>query len=341
MHRFLLGFLSILLVFAINPVAALAGEARCEVGRKVVFGGLDWDSVSFHNEVARFILEKGYGCETDVIPGSTIPITQGAVRGDIDIVMEIWENSQPQVWVDGLKAGKVKEVGVSFPDAVQNWYVPKYLVEGEGAPAKDLKKVSDLPKYKDLFKDPEEPSRGRFYNCVAGWACEIINTKKLSAYKLDSDFVNFRPGTGAALAAVIEGAIKQKKPILFYYWGPTWLMGKIGGDVVALQEPSYDVKIWKALNDAKTEQDVKQATAFPAVTVHIGANSAFIAQAPKLLAFLSRYKMTNDIVSGALAYMQDNGGSAEKAAKNFLQERADLWTTWVPQDVAGRVKAAL
>jgi glycine betaine/proline transport system substrate-binding protein len=339
MISFIFSFFAIVTGWLAMPLAA--AEQRCEIDRKIVFGGLDYDSNSFHNDVVRFILEKGYGCKTDVIPGSTIPILAGAVRGDIDVVMEIWHNNEPQIWLDALKSGKVKTVGINFPDAVQNWYIPKYLVEGESAPAKDLKSVSDLVKYKNLFKDPEEPSKGRFYNCILGWVCEVINTKKLAVYHLDNDFVNFRSGTGAAMAAAIESAIRQKKPILFYYWGPTWLMGKIGNDVVALQEPAYNEAKWKALIDAKSPADIKEATAYPVVATQIGVNSAFAAKAPILVSFLSHYKTTADIVSKALVYMQENDGSAEKAAQNFLRTRPDLWTSWVPADIAERVKGAL
>ena len=57
-----------LLALALLPGAARAQqspEAACDLDRPVVFGGLDYDSASFHTAVARFILEKGYGCRTD------------------------------------------------------------------------------------------------------------------------------------------------------------------------------------------------------------------------------------------------------------------------------------
>ena len=63
--------------------------------------------------------------------------------------------------------------------------------------------MRDLARYKHLFRDPEEPAKGRFYNCILGWNCEVVNTNKLKAYGLDGHFTNFRAGTGAALAAAI------------------------------------------------------------------------------------------------------------------------------------------
>ncbi|MEN3931759.1 ABC transporter substrate-binding protein [Microvirga sp. W0021] len=313
----------------------------CETDKPIVFGDLDWDSVVFHNEVARFILEKGYGCQTDAIPGSTIPLYAGAVRGNISVIMEVWENISPKVWKDALQAGKVREVGVNFSDAVQGWYVPRYLVEGDDAPAKDLKSVSDLPKYKTLFQDQEEPEKGRFYNCVPGWGCEISNTKKFYGYGLDKDFINYRPGTAAAMNASIESAFRRKQPIVFYYWGPSWIYGKYIKDMVPLQEPAYDETVWKQMEETKKPEEVKQATAYPLGTVKVGVNSAFAKRAPKLTEFLARYRTSNDITSEALVYMQENRGSAKKAALNFLKTREDVWRPWVSPDVAARVKSAL
>ncbi len=328
---------------SISVISATSGASAqtCEIDRPIVFGNLDWDSAVFHNSVARFILEKGYGCKTDAIPGSTIPLLGGVTRGDVDVVMEVWSNNQPDIWKKGLEEKKVSEVGVNFADAVQNWYVPRYLIEGKQAQAKDLRSVADLPKYKKLFKDQEEPSKGRFYNCIAGWICETVNTKKLHAYELEADYVNFRPGTGAALAAAIESALKRKQPILFYYWGPSWLLGKIGDQVVPLKEPNYNDATWRTLMETKDAAKVVKATAYPKVSVVIGVNATFAEKTPKIVEFLKAYKTTSALTSQALAYMQDNDGSAEKAGLNFLKTHQDVWTKWVPTDVAQRVKAAL
>lgn len=323
---------------AFVSLQAPAQAQSCEIDRPVVFAGLDWDSNAFHSALAQYIIEHGYGCKTDLIPGSTIPLLNGMARGDIDVTMEIWKDNVTEAWNKAVDAGQVVEVGTNFPDAVQAWFVPKYLVEGDDAPAKGLKSVADLPKYKELFADPEEPGKGRFYNCIAGWGCEVVNTKKFNAYGLGEHYTNFRPGTGAALAAAIESNIKRKKPIFFYYWGPTWVLGKVGDQVVQLEEPAYDKETWEAMGAAENPTKV---TAYPIVEVTIGANKAFADQAPKLIAFLKKYETTNALVSQALAYMQDTGGSAEDAAKNFLKENEAMWTSWVPADVADRVKSAL
>ncbi len=311
-------------------------KAACEVDRPVVFAGLDYDSARFHAAVAKFVVEKGYGCAVEEIPGTVIPLINGLARGDADIIMEIWTANPAEAWVEAEKAGQAVPLGTTFPDAVEGWFVPTTLVSGPNAAAPDLKSVSDLPEYKDLFADPEEPGKGRFYNCPAGWQCEVVNTKKLAAYGLEGDFTNFRPGTGEALAAAAESAALQNKPALFYYWGPTWLLGKF--DFTRLEEPAYDKATWDAMMAADKPT---AATAYPVSRVIIGANKAFTEKAPAITAFLNAYTSTNAATSSALAYMRDNKASAEDAAVNFLKADADAWSKWVPAEVAERVKSAL
>jgi len=339
---------ALILAAGLAATPFLAGQAAAAadcagVDRPVVLAGLDWDSNAFQNGVAGFILEHGYGCEIDEIPGSTIPLMNGMIRGDIDITMEMWIPNVREAWDKAVADGSIAEVGISYPDATQAWYVPKYLVEGDDAEAPDLKSVSDLPKYAELFSDPEDPDKGRFYNCILGWGCEVMNTKKLIAYGLDETFTNFRPGTGGALAGAIESAILRKRPIVFYYWSPTWVMGKVGDEIVQLEEPAYNEEAWNALSTMDQEDVTKdtEATAWPLTKVSIAVNTDFQKEAPAIIEFLGKYGFDAATISRGLAYMQDNSATAQEAAINWLKENEATWSAWVPSDVAERVSSAL
>lgn len=335
---------TLLLAAALGLAEIGAAAAACDIDRKIVFGDMDWDSNRFHTAVARFILEAGYGCKTDAIPGSTIPILTALARGDVDIVMEIWKDQVTKPWTEAEKEGKVKAVGVNFPDAVQGWYVPRYVVEGDAKrgikpTAPDLRKVSDLPKFKVLFRDPEEPSKGRFHNCILGWNCEVVNTRKLAAYGLTKDYTNFRMGSGAAFDAAIAAAYEQGKPILFYYWGPTWVMAKY--DLVMLEEPPHNDRDWVALREAPDPAKAK-GVAYPKVAVYVGVNTKFLGAAPKVAAFLGEYRTSEKLTSQGLLYLQDHkGAKARDAALHFLRTNKEVWRQWVPADVYERVNAAL
>ena len=319
-----------------TATSAVAQDApACGIDRTIIFGDLGYDSAQFHNALARFILEAGYGCDTDAIPGETIPLNNGLARGDIDVLMEVWMGNPTPSWIAAEAAGDVVAIGTNFPDATEGWFVPRYVVEGPDAVAPGLRSVADLPNYVDLFADPEEPGMGRFYNCPAGWVCEGVNSKKLVAYGLDEYYVNFRV-SGQALVAAAESAVLQGNPVLFYYWSPTWLMGKY--DFYKLEEAPFDQAIWDAMNAA---DNPTAATAYPISNVIIGANTEFADAAPGVVAFLEAYETTSLMVSQSLAFMQESGATPAEAAEEFLRVNPDVWTAWVSSDVAGRVNAAL
>src|SRR5690606_32753884 len=121
---------------------AAAQEKTCELDRPIVFAGLDWASNAFHTAVAQYIAKHGYGCDVDQIPGSTIPLLHGMIRGDIDVTMEMWIENVKEAWYDAEKKGSVVNLGVNFPDSLQAWFIPKSVQEANP----DLKSVSDLPK---------------------------------------------------------------------------------------------------------------------------------------------------------------------------------------------------
>lgn len=93
------------LAFSTFISTAQAQDATCEIDRPVMFAGLNYDSALFHNAVARFIIEKGYGCKTDALPGDVIPLLTGAGKGDVDVVMEIWRDNVADAWKKAEAAG--------------------------------------------------------------------------------------------------------------------------------------------------------------------------------------------------------------------------------------------
>lgn len=343
-------FLTMLLI-ALGGVSA-GGQAvvadpapACEIDRPVKFAGLNWASNAFHVSLARYILKHGYGCESRVVPGATLLLINGLGRGDVDVYLELYQGNAPEAWNRIKARGRARELaGALVPDATEGWYVPRYMIEGDKtrgiAPtAPGLKRVSDLPKYKALFRDPRDPAKGRFYNCMIGWRCEVMNSKKLEAYGLDGDFTNFRPGSGVALTAAIVSAYKRGKPILAYYWAPTWLLAKY--DMVKLEEPAFDKAAWAKLSAARSGKGLA-ATAYPQVNIVVAANSRFAEQAPKLVAFFERYRTPQKIVADAVLQMREaKDDDGRRTALRFLRTRREMWRQWVPADVAARVEQSL
>lgn len=315
---------------------ATSTSVACEINRPVMFAGLDYESAGFHTAIARTILEKGFGCRTDRTPGATIPLVNGLARGDVDVIMEIWLANPVQAWVDAERTKKVVRLGTTFPDATEGWYVARTLVDGPNAKAPRLRSVSDLADHKSLFPDPDNPGKGLFYNCVPGWQCELVNSKKFVAYGLEPHFTNVRPGAGEALTAAIDSALKRSRPVVFYHWSPSWLVG--AHDLVRLEEPAFDQEVWRKM---LAEQRPDKATAFPVSEVIIGANARFVVATPGIAAFLRAYRTTAADTSAALAQRRAANLTVEQGAIHFLKARPQLWRRWLPEEIANRLSAAL
>jgi len=322
------------LVFGISFLLLPFSSYASAASKKLVLADVGWDSVQVHNRIAGFILKHGYGYEVEYMPGETIPLFAGTARGDIDINMEVWIANQKEAYDKAIKAGQVVDLGSNFPDSWQGWLVPTYMIKGDPKRGikpmtPDLKSIEDLPKYWKLFKDPEDPSKGIFYNSVPGWECTKINTKKLKAYGLDKYYNDFITGSDAALNGSMAAAYKKGKPWLGYYWAPTWVLGIL--DMTPIEEPPYDKKLW----------DTNYACAYPAVRVNIVVNASLQKRAPEIVEFLKKYETTQAMANKFLAYMRDKKANTQAAAIWFLKNYQELWSGWVPENVAKKVKTAL
>lgn len=309
----------------------VGAASACELDRPVKLADGNWDAIQVFNSIAQVILKEGYGCETELVTGGMVPLFTALGKGDLDIFMDVWIPNNREIWAQTQDQGAV-ELGVMYPDATEGWYVPRYVIEGDTergieAVAPDLKSVDDLAQYAHLFEDPEEPGKGRFLNCPIGWGCEQVNNDKLEGYGLSDTFVNFKPGTGAALDSAYASAYKRGKPIVGYYWAPTWLLGTT--DMVKLEEPACT-------------DDNAGACAFPNTPASIVASGEFVKAADALETFFAAFQTSSDEVSAVLGFMQENDGAdREDAARFFLENHADTWMGWVPADVAQKVKSAL
>ena len=216
-------------VLALGTTSANAAECKARLG------DFDWSSANIHTAIADFILTNGYGCKVEVTKGSTTPIMAAHYDKQLDVITEVWYDNIIANYEPHVEAGTIMNIGVNTPDSQQAFYVDKTTADKYG-----LKSVDDMkdPKIAALFKDPEDPSKGRMTSCISGWTCYTVNLVKQKEYGLDEFYTNFDPGSGGALDAAIAGAFAKKKPIFTYYWAPTGLMGKV--DLVRLKEPKFD-----------------------------------------------------------------------------------------------------
>lgn len=301
---------------------------------EIVFGDAGWDSIKFHNAVAGTIAKALYGYSYREVPGSSTVLHEGVLSGEIDLYMEEWTDNLPSYYGD-LEAGKFQELSTNFDDNYQGIYVPRYVIEGDKergieASAPGLKNIWDLKKYPEVFKDEENPSKGRMYGSIPGWEVDKIIYNKYKHYELDENFIYFRPGSEAALTAAITSAYEKGEPIAAYYWEPTWLLGLY--DMVLLEDEPY--------NKATYE---KGETELPPVKVTTAASNDFYEneENKKVIEFIKKYKTSSALTSEGLAHIQETGDDYVETAKWFLIEHDELLDEWLDEDDAKEMRAYL
>lgn len=317
-------------------LAAPVQATECGTDEKITIAEMTWLSAATLANVADIIIGKGYGCNTEIVPGDTVPtLTSMAAKGEPKIAPEMWVSTGEAIWEKAVTSGRVFKAADTFTNGGrEGWWVPDYIWEAHP----DLRSIEDLKRYAKLFEEPGSNGKGRLYGCPPGWACEIINTNLFKALELEKyGWELFSPGSGANLKASIARKVKRKQPIVSYYWEPTAVIGKF--NLQRLEMPPYDPEKFKCLTDPNCPNP--QVTGWPKAEVAVAVATDLREKAPNVVAFLSKFTVPNDVVNKILAWGDDNSASPEEVAIYFFQNYPDIWMSWVPEDVAARVKAEL
>ena len=303
---------------------AIEESMMMEEDTTIVFADLNWDSAQIQNGIARYIVENGYGYETDALFGGTVPLFQGLLVGDIDVTMEIWLPNQNNVWEPALAAGRVVDVGKSLSDNWQSAFViPTYLAEANPG----LVSVQDLRDHLDVFTDKED-GKAILWNCVATWNCATVNADQVVSYGLSDSLTLKDPGSQAGLFASLQGAYDKQEAWLGYMWGPSLPAAEL--DLTLLEEPACG-----------SGQAPNDGCEYPLAEIKIAVHPSMYDKAPDVITFLSNWDFTADADVAANAYKAETGVGFDELAVWFLKNQEATWTQWVPDDVAEKVKAAL
>lgn len=321
-------------------VLALAGAqpaAAADCGR-VTIADMNWASAEFAAYVDKIILEEGYGCSVELIPGDTMPTSTSMVeKGEPDIAPEIWPNSVKEQIDDAVAEGRLHYAAEILTDGGQEgWWIPQYVKDANP----DIVTVEDALARPDLFKHPELPDRGGLYGCPAGWNCQIVTENLFRAFDAEGkgfDLVD--PGSGAGLAGSIAKAYEREEAWVGYYWAPTAILGKypmykLDFGVEHDPEEWTDCTLVQGCLEPKPND-------WPKAKVVSVVTDDFAKRAPEAMQYLGNRAWSNAIANEVLAYMDKNQYPGEDGARYFLKKYEDLWTKWVPADVASNVKDAL
>ena len=319
------------------PVLAQdADAAQCGTDRTIDIAEMTWPSAAALAHIHATILEEGYGCDVEIVAGDTVPTSSSMMtRGTPAIAPELWTSAIEDAWAAAIEEGTVVQLSDAITDGtVEGWFIPEYVQ----AEHPDLTTAEAVIARPELFLDPEEPSQGRLYSCPPGWACELSTSALFEAFDMEESWNLFSPGSGGALDASIARAFTREEPILFYYWGPTAILGKY--PAVQLEIGEADMEVYACNTDPDCDESAG-VTAYPSSPAVVGAAAWIQEEAPVVAEYFTKVGLTNAQISELLVYGDENQADAEETAENFLKTKQDVWTQWVPAEVAEKVLAAI
>ncbi len=326
---------------ALTGATFLASSAWASDCGTVSMAEWNWASGELMANVDAFILEHGYGCDVELVPGATTTTFASMnEKGQPDVAGELWINAVREPLAIAVEEGRLHSV-VNGPitQLGEGWWIPPYTAENHP----DLKTVLDILERPDLFPHPEDSSKGAFVGCPAGWGCQLANANLFRAFEMeDKGWILVDPGSAAGLDGSMAKAVEREENWFGYYWSPTALIGKYQMHLVPFGVEFAGSENWDNCI-VKPEQDCAdpQPSAWTVSEVHTVVTDDLMQKGGVVVDYLSNRIFPGPIMNSMLVYMGDEQAGGSDAAIEFFIRHEDLWTQWVPADVAEKVKAAL
>ncbi|CAN7481397.1 ABC transporter substrate-binding protein [Rhizobium sp. LjRoot30] len=323
--------------FLAGGLLAFAGAAQADCG-DISIAEMNWASAGVAAYVDKIILESGYGCKVTLVTGDTMPtFTSMNEKGEPDMAPEFWVNSVRTALDAAVAEGRLIQAAPLLSDGgVEGWWIPKFLADAHP----DIKTVQDALKHPELFPAPEDPSKAAVINCPSGWNCQVSTANLYKAIEAEkAGFQLVDSGSAAGLDGSIANAFAKQTGWLGYYWAPTAILGKYEMTKLSFGV-EHDKKEWDACT-AVPDCAAPKVNAYPTSDVYTIVTKAFSEKAGVAMDYVKTRKWDNQTVGKVLAWMDENQGTNEDAAKHFLKDYQDMWTKWVAPDVAEKIKASL
>jgi glycine betaine/proline transport system substrate-binding protein len=330
------------LSFGLVAGAALAFSSSfsfaAEECGEVSIADMNWSSASLLAYVDAFILENGYGCDVDIVPGDTMPTGTSMIeKGEPDLAPEMWVSNIREALDKGVEEKRLRYAGRSLTDGGEEaWWVPQYMVDKDPS----LATISGIRASAKLFEHPEDPSLSMVMGCPAGWGCQISNENLFRALELEeAGFELVDPGSGAGLAGAIAKAYEREEAWLGYYWAPTAVLGKYKMVKVDF-ESGVDAEHFFGCITQVDCLDPKPSM-YPPSDVFSVTTESFASESPAAYEYITKRAVKNSLMNEVLAWMEENQADGDYAAQYFLENYEAMWSTWVTADAAKKIKAAL
>ncbi len=327
-----------LLLSAVTVSALMCGGSAYAACGDVTLAAFSWQSSEAAANVDQLILKNGYGCNATIVAGDTVPtITAQIEKGQPDIVPEATPSLLGEVYTKGVADKRISQIGVTISDGqVSGWYIPQYVADAHP----EIKTVEDAIKHPELFPSPDDPKKGVVIQGPQGWGDTVVTAQLFKGLQLDKNgFVLTPSGSAAALDGAIAKAYEGKKGMIAQYWSPTSLLVKYP---MKRLEMAHDAAEWARCTSKQDCPDPKPNYWKQAEMVVL-ASSKFTSRddVGPAKEYFAKRSWTQAEVSKVMLWMTENQANGADGAKWFIKNMPEVWTKWVPADVAAKIKASV
>ncbi len=311
--RVLLAVLGLAAVAAF-AVVGTAGAKSTSCGT-VTINEQAWAGSTANTYVAKDVLEK-IGCKVKITQIAEIPVYQAMADGKTDAVLEDWQHVDQYKQYITKQHTAVLEGGNGVFGHI-GWYIPDYLMKQhpEFATWKGLKGKESI------FKSPESGSQGMF---LGGDPSYVQKDQQLiQALGLNFKFVSV--GAEPAQVARWTQLVKQKKPVILYWYTPQYL--NVQYHLVEVKLPA---RFKGCLDDAKAGGDPKKyACAYDTYPLNKVFSAKFAKSNSPAVGVLKRFSWTNTDQNTVAKWIAGDHVNPDKAAQKWIAANRATVNKWL------------
>jgi glycine betaine/proline transport system substrate-binding protein len=329
-RRILLGTIALTLVLAAcgssdkpSSTNTTSGSGGKKLSGSITLAVNPWDGHAADANVAKIILEKqGMTVKlTDIDENAAWPALD---KGSIDANLEVWPSghgkdietyiTDKKSVVDGGLLGVTGQIG---------WFIPKFVADAhpEFKTSEGLKTQAAA----DYFKTAETGDQGQFLlgdPSYVSYDADIIKN-------LGLPFKVVVGGGEAALITAIDNALKDKTPLLFYFYNPQWKWAnpEFADSVVSVELPAITPECTKSAADGGN--DHKYACAYPPDKLMKAISAKLETKNPGAFDFLKNMKLTDVDQNTITSYKNVDKMTIEQASQKWVDDNESVWKAWL------------
>ena len=307
---------------------------------KFQMADMNWPSATLMANVDKFILEEGYGCIVELVPGATTAtfITMNE-KGKPHVAPELWTNAISGLLYKALEEGRLfSAIKGPISELGEGWWVTPQTLEKYP----EFKTVLDILERPDLFPAKEDKSKGAFIGCPAGWGCQLANQSLFIAFEMKKKgWILVDPGSQAGLDGSMSKAAERGDNWFGYYWAPTSLVGKYNMQLMDFGVPFAGSENWDGCVAKGPEECMEPKPSAWTKSIVQTIVTSEIKEMTEVMSYFGKRIFPGSIMNNMLVYMENNQAQGEDGAIEFLEKYPEIWVNWVTLEVAEKVKKAL